>query len=116
MKLAAHAPVGHPNDWPPAERLAFQLMIDSMSRRMAAGEHEIDACHAAALEIGLDGGADHWLVDCILANVFDRFYMRSGDHYASAGTLLDYGTVRDLDRLGASTVVWAKRVSGLSDH
>jgi hypothetical protein len=79
---------------------------------MAAGDDEIEACHAAAYEMGLDGGAAHWLVESILANVFGRFYVRSGDHYADAGTLLDHGTVGDLNRLGAGTIAWAKRVSG----
>jgi hypothetical protein len=117
MKLAAQAPDGHPNDWPRAERLAFQLMIDLMSQRMSAGEQEIDACHAAAVELGLDGGANHWLVESILANVFGRFYVRSGDFYADAGALLGHGTAGDLNRLGAGTTAWAKRVSGVGqDH
>ena len=117
MKLVAHAPEGHPNDWPRAERLAFQLMIDLMSQRMSAGEQEIDACHAAAVELGLESGANHWLVESILANVFGRFYLRSGDHYADAGTLLVHGTSGDLNRLGAGTIAWAKRVASVGqDH
>lgn len=117
MMTSARRPDGHPNDWPVADKNAFLVLVVLSKIAVGNGVGEVQAVHDTAKEIGLDGGPGHWLVDEVLNGVFECFYVRSGDHYASAPELLKWGTADDLVRLGPDAVRWARDLAGsASDH
>jgi hypothetical protein len=117
MRTSTESPGGHPNDWPLGDKNAFAALVLAAGKRRAAGARDVEAVHAAAAEIGLEGGAEHWMVDEVLAGVFGAFYLRSGDHYICADGLVRWATADDLARLGADAVAWARELAGnASDH
>lgn len=117
MRTSATRPDGHPNDWPVADKNAFLVMVVLSKVAVGNGAGCVRAVHDASREIGLEGGSEHWLVDAILAGVFDCFFIRSGDHYASAMDLVHWGTAEDLALLGPGAIAWARELAGsASDH
>lgn len=108
MRTSAQRPAGHVNDWPLHDHNAFvALMLGALAKR-AAGMGEVESAHAAAAEIGLEGGQMHWLVDDMLASTFHVYYVRSSDLYADAAQLLRWAEAGDLENLGPEAVAWAR--------
>jgi hypothetical protein len=117
MKTSDKRPDSHPNDWPVADKNAFLVLVVLSKIAVGNGAGEIQAVHDASREIALEGGPEHWLVDTVLAGVFDAFFIRSGDHYSSADGLMRWGTADDLVRLGPGTVAWARELTdSQTDH
>lgn len=118
MTASASRPPGHPNDWPVDDKNAFVLFLKLASARIeASGRNPVEACHAAAKAMQLEGGPCHWLVDAVLAGVFDTFYLRSGDYYAGAGHFVRAGCAIDFKQLGPEEVGYARLLAdAVSDH
>lgn len=117
MRTSEKRPPGHVNDWPVHDKDAFLALVNATYARIGRGQAEVQAAHEAAREVGLDGGADHWMTDELLGGVFGVFYVRSGDHYADAAGVVRFATLADLERLGPDAVAWARKLAEAdTDH
>lgn len=112
MRTSEKRPPGHVGEWPGSGRLddynAFiALLFGTLSKR-ATGLGEVEAAHATATEIGLEGGQMHWMVDDLLASAFAVYYVRSSDLYADAADFIKWAEARDLEHIGPEGVAWAR--------
>lgn len=108
MRTSEKRPDGHVSEWPLHDKNAFMALVLGIIARKAAGRGTVEAAHAVAEEIGLEGGQLHWMVDDALASAFHVYYVRSCDLYAGADDFIKWAEARDLAYIGPDAVAFAR--------
>ena len=110
MRTSITEPPDGPNQWPMDDYRAFVMLLRNAYALKGDAPNVVAAVYQAAEDIGLEGGANHWLCEWVLAGCFGYFY-GIGDAHVGPETFARFASAAERRRMGPGHVEWAERLA-----